>query len=149
MNLRSKPIIPGIFKVLVCIAACLPVMLGGAGGLVLCFGHSGHIAIELAHDDTHHSPDDHRENKSSEQHPAPSHEDCNTCFDIPLTIENTDHILFDKKASRIADLLACDPAPSVHTATIRNDGNLTVLAHRLSLPLPDSLKELRTTVLRT
>ncbi len=149
MNSRSKLMIPGILKALVCIAACLPVMLGGSGGLVLCFGQGGHIAIELAHDDAHHSPDDQSDDDSSEHPRVQSHEDCNSCFDIPLTVEKTDQLLFDKKVSRIAGLLACDSASSVPASAVRTDGDLSILAHQLSLPLPNFIEELRTTVLRT
>ena len=149
MNSRSKLMIPNLFKALVCIAVCLPVTLGGVGGLVLCFGHGGHIAIELAHDGAHHSPEDHRDDKPGEQHRVLPHEECNTCFDIPLTIEKADQILFDKKVSRISDLLALDPAPSVGRAAIRTYGNLSVPSHQLSMPIPNCIEELFTTVLRT
>jgi hypothetical protein len=149
MNHRSKPFSMGIFRALACIAACLPLILGGAGSLVLCFGHGGHIAIEPVHDYLHHSHDDHRDEHSGDYHMVLSHEDCNSCFDIPLTVEEADQLLFDKDARRIASLFACDPAQSSPIAAIRTDGNFSGSAHPSHFPLPNSLEALRTTVLRT
>lgn len=149
MNSRSKLMAPSLFKTLVCIAACLPVMLGTAGSLVLCFGHGGHIAIELAHDGAHHSPDDQRDDKSSEHPRVLSHEDCNACFDIPITVEKAGQIPFKKSVSRTAGFLAHNSAQPGRLAADHTDEESTIPAYHSLLPPRNSLGELRITVLRT
>ncbi len=149
MNLESKSMIHSIFKVSVCIAACLPVMLGGAGGLVLCLGHGGHIAIEPVHEVPHHSPDDHRDDHPGEHNLSLSHGDCTSCLDIPLSVEKADQLLVIKSASRIVELSDLAPATSALSAAARTDRDSSGLAYRLSASIPGSLEELRTTVLRT
>ena len=75
------------FKSVMCLVAVLPVVLGGAGGLVLCFGEDGHIAIEVAHGEPCYS----YEGRGGERPPAHASEGTidvlhPTCFDIPITM---------------------------------------------------------------
>jgi hypothetical protein len=134
---------------LACAAACIPVAAGGGNGLVLCFGQGGHIAIELAHDDTHRSPDDHRDDQSGEHHPILTHDHCHSCLDIPLTVAKANQTFIDKKISRIRELSGYVAMTATRAAAVRPDLNSSGFAHRLSAPAPDLLEELRTTVLRT
>ncbi len=70
-----------------CLVAILPVVLGGAGGLVLCLGEDGHIAIEVAHGE----PCDSHGGRGGEKRPAHANEGAigallPSCFDIPITM---------------------------------------------------------------
>jgi hypothetical protein len=136
-------------KVLLCIAAYLPMMLGGAGTFVLCFGQGGHIAIEFAHDGAHDHSSNHLEGSEAEHHGSISDDGCNSCFDLPLTVDRTDPHTVKEDVTRTVTLLAFDSARAASVAADSTDDDLAILPHRPPPALHHSLGELGTIVLRT
>lgn len=75
-----------------CLAAFLPVMIGGGAQYVLCLGEGGRLAIETANDgrcvpsreEGRGGGGDHEEGIHDE-----SEWQCGTCTDLPLTVKGT------------------------------------------------------------
>lgn len=140
---KSNPL-----RAFLCITAYLPMMLGGAGTFVLCFGQGGHLAIEFAHDGGHDHTSSHMEGSDAEHHGSISDDDCNSCFDIPLTVDNTDPHTVKEGVTQTTALLACESVRPASIAADRTDEDLLILSSRPP-PLRHPLEELSTTVLRT
>ena len=148
MKPRLQTSKPNPLKAFLCIAAYMPMVLGGAGTFVLCFGQGGHLAFEFAHEGGHDHTSSHMEGSETEHHGSISDDGCSTCFDIPLTVDNTDpHTVKDDITSTTV-LLACESLCAASVAVIRADEDLLTLSHRPP-PLRHSIDELSTIVLRT
>lgn len=135
-------------KAFLCIAAYLPMMFGSAGAFVLCFGQGGHLAIEFAHEGDHDHTSSHMEGSEAEHHGSISDDGCSSCFDIPLTVDQTDPHTVKDDVSRTMAILACESVRTASFVVVRADEDLLTLSHRPP-PLRHSIDELSTTVLRT
>lgn len=79
-------------RLFLCLAAFLPVMLGGGAQYVLCLGEGGRLAVETANggrcvpsrEEGRCGGDDHGEGIHDE-----SLRQCGQCTDLPLTIKET------------------------------------------------------------
>lgn len=148
MNSEPKTSNPNPIKVILCIAAYLPMMLGGAGTFVLCFGQGGHLAIEFAHDGAQDHSSNHLEGSEADHHSSISDDGCNSCFDIPLTVDYAVPHTVKKDVTRTVALLVFDSVRAASFTADRADEDLAILSHRPP-PLRHSLAELSTIVLRT
>ena len=148
MKPRLQTSKPNPLKAFLCIAAYLPMMFGSAGAFVLCFGQGGHLAVEFAHEGGHDHSNSHMEGSEAEHHGSISDDVCNSCFDIPLTVDHTDPHTVKESDIRTTALIACE---SVRVASVAADRTDEILVRISSRPPPSlhSLKELSTTVLRT
>jgi hypothetical protein len=123
-------------------------MFGGAGAFVLCFGQGGHLAIEFAHEGGHDHTSNHMEGHDTEHHGSISDDGCNSCFDLPLTVDNTEPHTVTKDETRTETHHAHE---SVMTASCTVDPareRLFTVTDR-SPPLRHSLENLATVILRT
>jgi hypothetical protein len=149
MNPVSKTSKSDHFKVLLCIAAYLPMMFGGAGAFVLCFGDGGHLASEFAHEGGHDHSANHLEGSDVEHHGSIFDDCCNTCFDIPLTIDHADPYTVKKCDNRTVILLVKESTQTASCSANRTDENIAFISRRPPPPLLHSLEGLSTIVLRT
>ena len=137
-------------KGLACIAAYLPMMLGGVGTFVLCFGDGGHLALELLHEDSHNHAGSHPTGHEADHHASVSNGICNPCFDIPLTVETADPHVVKVGNPRTEILAAGESAGTVISAgDYPSEDMLVVLTRGTPPPPPRSLQALSTIVLRT
>jgi hypothetical protein len=88
------------FRGLICLVAILPAFIGGVGGLVLCFGADGHIAVELAHGEPCHSHEE-RDGGRPPTHASENAIDVrhSTCFDIPITMPGPLEYVYNQSLS--------------------------------------------------
>ena len=136
------------FRALLCVAAYLPMMFGGAGAFVLCFGQGGHLAIEFAHEGGHDHTSNHMEGHDTGHHGSISGDGCNTCFDIPLTADNTAPHMTTGKEIRTETLLAHESVLAASCAGVQADP-FQILLQDMPPPQLQSLEDIGTIILRT
>ena len=149
MNHGSKTSNSSRFKAFLCVAAYLPMMLGGAGTFVLCFGQGGHLAVEFAHEGGHDHAGNHLDGSGVQHNGSISDDGCNACFDIPLTAGHADPHTVKENTTRIAALHAIDSMQAASCAEYRTDDGPALLSNKPPLPSWHALEELSTIVLRT
>ncbi len=148
MNPGPRTSSPSRFKAFLCVAAYMPMMLGGAGTFVLCFGQGGHLAIEFAHEGGHDHAGNHLDGSGAKHNGSISGDGCNACFDIPLSSSNDDPYTVKDKITRTD---ALQVVGSIQTASCASDPSRDKPVPHSNGPPPlrHSLEELGTTVLRT
>ncbi|HUV35509.1 MAG TPA: hypothetical protein VMX58_01055 [Patescibacteria group bacterium] len=152
MNTSLKQSGRARLKGVVCLVAVLPVMLGGASGLVLCFDGDGHIAIEIAHDDPCGSHRDTGHGKVPPPAGSPGTVALDYgCFDVPISMPGPLQQVYYHSLSGDGGGREGIPQPVrlLHGFVDTASGHEAVRGAVLRSPLPirHSLLEHRTTVL--
>ena len=107
VTLRSRKIIIYFLTLLFCIP-----LTGGMKGFVLCFGSDGHIDIETTfngYDCGHHSPTPPSKKSTSiysKRGTFDSKGHCNSCIDIPLSIDYSLQKIINSTRSRPTQIKA-------------------------------------------
>lgn len=125
LKLAKNPVLKKYF----CVIVCLVIAGNVSQGVVLCFGQSGHVAIEsafhndhadhcghAAHTDTDHSDQKHPTFDRGHDHTA----HCHPCVDVPIPVDVAKLSNF----SQYNDTISISPA---HAFLVTADADFTAL----------------------